>query len=245
MSYLWRDFARNVSTAAPASRSIHAMPYAFARPWARRDVLVTGATLATAAAVTSLPLHHALSATSTGSADGAKQFVTDSANRAIAVMADKSLSDKDRIAKFHDLFIASFDLPAIGEHVLGRYWNSASPDQRSKFLQLFEEQEVLTWSARFKTYNGEKLVVQSADADDGNVWKVESTITRPSGGPVQLEWTVAQTGANWHITDIAVGGASMALTMRQDFGSVISSHGGKIDALLTAMQKKIDQLRNA
>jgi phospholipid transport system substrate-binding protein len=243
MSFLWSDFARNVSTAAPHRPIVGAMAYQN-RPWARRDLLSAGVTLVSAAALTGLPTHHAL-ASADGAADGAKQFITDAANRAIAVMADKSLSDQDRVKKFHDLFISTFDLPKIGEHVLGRYWRTANPDQRSKFLQLFEEQEVLIWSARFKSYSGEHLTVDSAEPDGGSGWRVQSTVSRPSGGPVGLEWTVAQTDGNWRISDIAVGGASMALTMRQDFGSVISANGGKIDALLAAMQKKIDQLRSA
>lgn len=240
MSYLWRDFARNVSTGRAYHPAIGLRAYGIAR----RDVLAVGLTLTTAAALSSLPIHHALSATdATGNGDGAKQFITDLANRAIAVMADKSLSDKDRVQKFQDLFIASFDLPTIGEHVLGRFWRSASADQRSQFLKLFQEQEVLVWSVRFKGYNGEKLAVQSADPDGGG-YKVESQISRSSGAPIPLEWSVSQAGGNWRITDIVVEGASMSLTLRQDFSSVIEANGGKVDALLTAMQKKIDQLRS-
>ncbi|HEY1722505.1 MAG TPA: ABC transporter substrate-binding protein [Magnetospirillaceae bacterium] len=239
MSFLWRDFARNVSSQAHYHPAVGLRAYAMAR----RDVLAVGLTLTTAAALTSLPLHHALSAVD-ANADGAKQFITDLANKAIGVMSDKSLGDKDRVQKFHDLFIASFDLPTIGQHVLGRYWRNASPAQQAQFLKLFEEQEVLVWSTRFKSYNGEKLAVQSADAGEGGTVKVESQINRPSGEAIPLEWIVAQSGGNWRISDITVEGASMALTLRQDFGSVIESHGGKVDALLTAMQKKIDQLRS-
>ncbi len=157
MSFLWSDFARNVSVATPNPRVVGAMAYRMDRLLARRDVLAAGATLASAVALSSLPLHHAFAATADGNGDGAKQFITDLANRAIGVMADKSLADKDRVQKFHDLFIASFDLPAIGQHVLGRFWRTATPDQRSTFLALFEQQEVLVWSSRFKGYSGEKL----------------------------------------------------------------------------------------
>lgn len=245
MSFLWSDFARNVSVATPNPRVVGAMAYRMDRLLARRDVLAAGATLASAVALSSLPLHHAFAATADGNGDGAKQFITDLANRAIGVMADKSLADKDRVQKFHDLFIASFDLPAIGQHVLGRFWRTATPDQRSTFLALFEQQEVLVWSSRFKGYSGEKLAVESAEPADGGSFTVESKINRPSGGPIPLEWTVAQTdGGNWRISDIVVEGASMALTLRQDFSSVIEANGGKVDALLTAMQKKIDQLRS-
>jgi uncharacterized protein YukE len=35
----------------------------------------------------------------------------------------------------------------------------------------------------------------------------------------------------------------MALTQRQDFASAMQSSGGKIEDLLAAMNKKIDQMR--
>jgi len=47
------------------------------------------------------------------------------------------------------------------------------------------------------------------------------------------------------ITDIIVEGVSMAITQRQDFSSTLQGIGGKIDALLSAMRTKIDQLKAA
>jgi phospholipid transport system substrate-binding protein len=42
--------------------------------------------------------------------------------------------------------------------------------------------------------------------------------------------------------DLSIEGVSLALTLRQDFAAVLSSNGGQFDALLAAMQSKIDQL---
>jgi phospholipid transport system substrate-binding protein len=240
MSYLWRDFARNVSTARPGLPA-HLF---LERPMARRNIL-RGVAFVGTLALSGLQMHEVRADAPAPGSDGARQFINELANKAIAVMAEKSESDADRSQMFQALFVSSFDLPAIGQRVLGRYWRTASPEQRDKFLKLFQQQEVLTWASRFKSYNGQRLVVESADPGQNGGWDVRSHIEQPSGGsPIPLTWTVNQVDGGWRVTDIVVSGASMSLTLRQDFGSVLDANGGKVDGLLAAMQKKIDQLRS-
>jgi phospholipid transport system substrate-binding protein len=239
MSFLWRDLAPLVSAAPPLPRpSIARLPIA-------RRRLLAGLALGTALAAASTRANRALAAEA-ADAEGAKQFVGDTADKAIALMADKGLPEAQQTERFRALIDAAFDLPAIGQTVLGRYWKNATLDQRQRFLALFEQQEVLTWSHRFKSYNGQRLTVEEAAADNAapGAFRVVSHIDQLSGQPIPLEWQVRQSDG-WRIVDIAIENASMALTLRQDFGSVLGSNGGKIDALLDAMQKKIDQLKSA
>jgi phospholipid transport system substrate-binding protein len=177
-----------------------------------------------------------------GGADGARGFVIDLAHKAITVMADSSMADPQRVAKFRDLFVTSFDLLSIGQFVLGRHWRAASTEQQAQFLKLFERQQVLTWSNRFKYFNGQRIAIEAADAESGGDWLVESRVDSVNGVPIVVNWTVARSGDGWRVIDLSIAGVSLALTLRQDFAAVLSSNGGKFDALLSAMQSKIDQL---
>jgi phospholipid transport system substrate-binding protein len=245
MSFLWRDVAPLVSAARPARRARPnaiggTLDRAMNHAVARRKVLA-GLALGTALAAAG----RANCALGADAGDAPKQFVDTLAGKAIAVMSDTAGSDAERVEKFRALFDAAFDLPAIGQLVLGRHWKSATPEQQTQFLDLFEQQEVLIWARRFKSYNGEKLVVESASADPATPsrFRVDSRIDKTSGQPIPLEWQVVQAAGGWRIVDVTIENASMALTLRQDFESVLQSNGGKIDALLAAMQKKIDQLK--
>ena len=243
MSLLSRHIIRIVPPGQPAPR-LHPSPIL----WPRRALLRRGlflvAALVGALTLGTLPGPEAQAADTPGAA-GARQFINELANKAIAVMAVKSESDADRSQMFQALFVSSFNLPAIGEHVLGRYWHIATPDQRDKFLKLFQQQEVLVWAGRFKSYNGQRLEVESATQGQGGNWEVRSHIDQPNGGStIPLVWTLSLVDGNWRVSDINVAGASMALTLHQDFASVLESNGGKVDALLAAMQRKIAQLRS-
>jgi len=207
----------------------------------RRSLLATLLAVGTGLAIPALGIRSSRSAPD-GSADAARAFVTVLARNAIAIMADSSLADSERIAKFRDLFVTSFDLLAIGQFVLGRHWRTASTEQQARFLKLFERQQVLTWANRFKYFNGQKIAIESADADTGNGWVVASHVDGLNGGPVPVSWRVAQSGDGWRVMDLSIEGVSLALTLRQDFAAVLSSNGGQFDALLAAMQSKIDQL---
>lgn len=175
-------------------------------------------------------------------ADAAQHFVANLAHKAIAVMADHSVADAQRVIEFHDLFVASFDLLAISQLVLGRYWHLASAVQQAQFLKLFEQQQVLIWSGRFKYFSGQNMTVNSANADIGGRWLVASEVNSVGGKPIPVDWTVALSDNGWRVIDLAIAGVSLALTLRQDFGAVLQAHGGNFDALLAVMQDKIVQL---
>src|SRR5688572_15354132 len=46
-------------------------------------------------------------------------------------------SDAEREQQMSQLFRTNFDISAIGQMVLGRHWNGASPEQREKFMAAF------------------------------------------------------------------------------------------------------------
>jgi len=176
----------------------------------------------------------------------ASKFIEKLADNAITMVADKSLSETSRNDRFRTLFEQSFDIPAIGKFVLARYWKAASPDQQQEFLRLFEDMNVLTWAKRFKDYSGEKLQVTNAnkDAEHGD-WLVESKLQRVQGPPVVVQWRLHEVAEGLRVTDIFVEGVSMAQTSRQDYSATLQGNGGKLDALLSAMRTKIDQMKAA
>ncbi len=173
----------------------------------------------------------------------AQNFIHAMADKALVLVNDKSISDKERADRFRSLFVVTFDIPEVGRFVLGRRWKTATPEQQQDFLKSFEEFTVLTWATRFKDYSGVSFEMQGASpADDGYVI-VDLQIKRKQGDPIPLGWRVHKVDGAWKVTDILVEGVSMALTQRQDFASVLQSNGGKVDDLLATMHKKIDQLK--
>lgn len=172
--------------------------------------------------------------------DDARALVKALESEAVA-MAAKELTLAQREARFRVLLANHFDVPAISRFILSRHWNTATPEQRQEFQKLFEDMTVLTWVRRFDDYGGQTLDVTKISAEpDG--FLTETAIARRDAPPMPVLWRMAERDGRLRVTDITVEGVSMAITQRQEYGSVIQRQGG-IDGLLQLMRSKIAKLQ--
>lgn len=167
----------------------------------------------------------------------AEAFITGVADRGIDFLSDQSLSNEEKTQKFEKLLSESFDLKTIGRFTLGRYWRTASEDQRTEFLELFEQSVIDSYSRRFKEYKGEDVTIDGASAKGEGDIVVKSFIVPPGGQKVQVDWRVRKKGGSFAIIDIIVEGVSMALTQRSDFASVIQRGGGDVQVLIDHLKQ--------
>ena len=170
-------------------------------------------------------------------AQDARAFVNTLGQQAIQVLGP-SVAPAQRVARFRELFRNDFDVPGIGQFVLGRYWRSATPQEQQEFLQLFQEYIVRAYSSRLGEYGGEPFRVTGA-RQSGDETIVTSEIVRGSGGRIQVDWYLIGGPGGYKITDVYVGGVSMKVTQRDEFGSVIQRNGGHLSALNAQLQQKL------
>src|SRR2546430_14670924 len=113
-------------------------------------------------------------------AQDARGFIAALGNQAIQVLGP-GVPQAQRIARFRQIFQSDFDVPGIGQFVLGRYWRVATPEEQQEFLRLFQEYIVQSYAARLGEYGGEPFrVLGSRPAGDETV--VTSQNDRPDGG---------------------------------------------------------------
>ena len=208
----------------------------------RRAVLKLG--LAAAAAVLMLPLRLLSPARAQDfrSATDPGEFIDQLGRAAILHLTDKSISSEERRRRFRDLMHKAFNVPGIGRFVLGRYWNQATEDERQEYMRLFEELVVRTYADRFSEYSGEKFTIGKVqrDAERQNYATVFTTIYRPNGQMVRVDWRLRQEqDQSWRVVDMVVEGVSMSVTQRSEFASVIESKGGTVKGLIETLRQKV------
>ena len=169
-------------------------------------------------------------------AQDAAGFVRNLGTEAIQVLGP-NVSPPQRLARFRQLFRNDFDVPGIGQFVLGRYWRVATPQQQQEFLQLFQEYVVQAYSSRLAQYAGEPFRVLGA-RPGGDQTIVSSEVIRSGGSPIQMDWYLVNVGGQLKITDVYVAGVSMKVTQRDEFSAIIQHDGGHIDGLLTRLRQK-------
>src|SRR5690349_21396647 len=62
----------------------------------------------------------------------ASRFISALADEAIHGVTDTSISDRERVQRFRDLLRLKFDIPQVARFVLGRYWRTATPEERAE-----------------------------------------------------------------------------------------------------------------
>jgi phospholipid transport system substrate-binding protein len=170
-------------------------------------------------------------------AQDVQAFVARLGEQAIQVLGPNA-SPAQRLTRFRELFHDDFDIPGIGQFVLGRYWRTATPQQQQDFLGLFQEYIVRAYSARLGEYAGEPFRV-TGSRPEGDQTIVTSEIVRPNGNRIAVDWYLIRSGASYKITDVYVSGVSMKVTQRDEFASVIQRNGGQVAALLTQLRQKL------
>lgn len=198
------------------------------------------ATAAVAAMLLALPA--SISPALAAPADEAKAFLQELADRTIATLNQKELSQPQRIDAFRNLFSQGFDVRSIGQFVAGRSWTKASEPQKIAYLQAFEDVTILTWALRFDQYAGERLTIDRT-REDGKAVLLESQIVRPGRDSIRVDWRVEKGPNGWKILDIVAGGTSLAIAQRADYTAVIQQNNGEFDGLIRALRDKRQKLR--
>jgi phospholipid transport system substrate-binding protein len=170
-------------------------------------------------------------------AQDARGFIGRLGTEAIQVLGP-SVSPAQRLARFRELFRNDFDVPGIGQFVLGRYWRTATPEEQKDFLGLFQEYIVRAYSTRLAEYGGEPFRV-TGSRPNGAETVVSSEIIRANGSRIAVDWHLIDRGGAHKIIDVYVGGVSMKVTQRDEFASVIQRNGGRVAGLIAQLRQKL------
>lgn len=181
-----------------------------------------------------------LATSALATAPAEQTFVQGLGEKALSILANKSVTKEQANATFKQMLNDNFDLPAIGRFVLGRYWNVATPVEQQEYMQLFNRMVEKIYLDRFGLYSGEGFNVTGMRPDaQGTDKMVTSQVVRPQGPPVNVEWRVRDAGAGkFKIVDVIVEGVSMSVTQRAEFSSVIQRGGGTVESLLVMLRER-------
>ncbi len=168
---------------------------------------------------------------------GAQKFIDGMAQRGLDFLANADLSSEQKSNEFRKLLQDSFDMETIGRFALGRYWRTATPEQRKEYQKLFREMIVKVYSERFRDYEGQRVEARSFRIDGDNDTMVTSFIIPPDGAEIQVDWRVRYKNSHYQIVDVIVEGVSMSVTQRSDFSSVIQRGGGDVQVLIDHLKK--------
>lgn len=136
-----------------------------------------------------------------------------------------------------DLVLPHFDFSRMSAWALGRYWRTASADQRTRFTQQFRTLLVRTYAVALLEYSGQTIgYLPSRMSASGRTALVRTEIAQPGQAAVALNYSVYWRDDQWLVYDITVDGVSLVTNYRSSFAAQIAGSG--LDSLIAQLEKR-------
>ena len=169
-----------------------------------------------------------------GTLGDAIAFVQNLGDNAIEVLQAPDSTPEQRRVKFQEILDRDFAVNTIGRFALGRYWRTASPEQRREYLRLFRLFILNTYASRLDGYSGQSFSVVKAHPIDDKDTLVNTEISQTNAQPLRVDYRVRARHGGYKIVDVMVEGISLITTQRSEFASIINREG--FDGLLELMR---------
>ncbi len=159
---------------------------------------------------------------------------------AVMKQAD-ALGYQGRFDRLAPVLEQTFDLPFMAEKSVGRYWKSASEQDRRTLVQTFTRFSVANYAGRFDGYSGQTSETLDQMPSTHGTILVKTRLNDPGGEVVQLNYRLRLVNGGWKIIDVYLNGTVSELALRRsEYSSLIKREGFK--ALLVALDERIDTL---
>lgn len=184
--------------------------------------------------------------TANADTDGAGKFIQTIGDKAVATLANKSISADAQSETFRSMLHTSFDLDLLGRFALGQEWKTLNAEQKQEYLRLFEKLVVQIYSDRFSMYSGQSFKVTATKPEDDRDSFVTSQIVSPAGGdPTEVDWRVRNKDGSYKVIDVIVEGVSMSVSQRSEFMASIQRNGGNFDEFLKVLRDRVNATTGA
>jgi len=163
-----------------------------------------------------------------------------SASDDLVAIVNAGGSREEKRRRLQQVIDSAVDIEGLGRFCLGRFWQTATPDQRAQYLARFHAMMVIEIAGHLGEYRGVLVAIGSV-RPNADTEIVATTVTRPDSPEAQVDWVVTTQAGKPKIVDLIAGGTSMRVTQRGDFTAYLASHQNDIHNLIEAMSDKITQ----
>ncbi|SAK94315.1 Ttg2 family toluene tolerance protein [Caballeronia calidae] len=124
--------------------------------------------------------------------------------------------------------------------VMGRNWNSATPEQQKQIVEQFKMLLIRTYSGALAQVRNQTVQYKPFRANPDDTDVVVRSVVMNNGQPVELDYRLYKTAQGWRVYDINVLGAWLIQAYQQQFNEQISQNG--VSGLLQFLTQRNQQL---
>ena len=167
------------------------------------------------------------------------EFIDGKAQEMVNVLKENNelfYSDKDAYEnKIKVIFEPIIDFRRVSALVMGKkYYVASSKEQRTKFIQVFKDSLLDTYSETLAQWQDQKIITIFPENDkyEKQVNVKQNLYTSSSVYPIK--YTLRRDGDEWKIINIVVNGVNLGLTFRNQFRALADSNNGDMDLTIAS-----------
>ena len=153
-----------------------------------------------------------------------------------------STTFEERAAKLEPVIDTAYDLDFMGRKSLGKSFDSLSPEDQKRWLELFHTFMVANYAGRFTSFSGQKFETLGEEPAAQDTVLVRTRLVDPGKENVDLAYRMRQQYGAWKVIDVYLKGTVSELALRRsDFTAILDREG--FPALIANLDGKIADLR--
>jgi len=169
-------------------------------------------------------------AAQSASAESPSDVIESAANGLLqALNADRQAYRNDaakRQALVDRYILPHVDTQFAAQLVLGKYWRTATPEQRQQFITAFYHSMLANYGTAIAEFTSNTLKVFPTRVSPGEQnATVRTEMSRTSGPPINVNYYMHLTPEGWKAWDVVIDGVSYIMSYRQDFQPQIAQQG--------------------
>ena len=164
-------------------------------------------------------------------------FVQSTVNRASKVLS-QDLTKEQKMERLKTIAEETVDIRGIGFYTLGGARKNLSDTDKEKYIKLFKNYFLKSFSSRLAEYTNPEIDVQGKNVLSENYTIVNSVLKGTNERPeIKIDWRIyTKNSEDPMIRDLIIEGLSLARTQKEEFSSILSSNNGDINSLFKTLK---------
>ncbi len=153
---------------------------------------------------------------------------------------DKAIQAGDQtraLAVVEEKILPHFDFARMTQLAVGKYWRTASAEQKQTLAREFQAMLLRTYTKAFTGYQNQSVEVKPLKftAEDTDV-TVKTLLTKPGSPSVAINYELRKGATDWKVYDLSIEGAGLVSAYRGTFAKEIEEGG--IEGLIKMLTSK-------
>ncbi|MEA3413204.1 MAG: ABC transporter substrate-binding protein [Pseudomonadota bacterium] len=151
----------------------------------------------------------------------------------LIVLRDRNLDWAAQKQRIEPIVDRAFDFRSMSQSVLATHWKTATPAERTQFVDYFSSYLQETYMERIQNYSDEYVRYGKENINKRGDRASVDTFIVANGKEIPVTYRLRKNGAAWFSYDVVIEGQSLVRNYRDVYSAIIRSEGigGLLDDL--------------